>query len=522
MMGQTIRHTTTLIASALAAAFATPSLADVTPQDVWDQWAGYLSAFGYTVEVEPVIDGPDIRFPRFEMTMYIPSDPASGIKGGTVVVGLGSVALLSQGDGTVAIEVPASMPITVEGDGPGKEDFSALFSMMIEGHRTIASGVPGDIAYDFTAARIDLTLDEVEGRQGRMPIPGTIAVTMEGAAGMNRIASSGGTTKLEQSLTLGRLIYDFALKDVDPGNPAEMTWKGEVSGLTMASDGVVPPKVNPLAIDKALMSGYVVNTLMEFAAGKGAFGYTDPKTEMRIESASAGGKINIGMSATGLDYNVLSEGIALSVAGSEIPFPISTTAEAVGVGIKLPVIAGANEQPFAANVAVTELTIPEPFWMMADPENGLPHDPVTVELALSGKTRLFVDIMNEAAMSRLDRVGGVPGELTALNLEALTISGAGAEVKAAAVFDIDNTRKSAFNPELPAFGGDADLTLRGVTTLLSKLGQLGLIPMQQALIGSGMIQQLGKQGDGVDEYSADIKLTPEGAMTINGMAVPLQ
>jgi hypothetical protein len=194
----------------------------------------------------------------------------------------------------------------------------------------------------------------------------------------------------------------------------------------------------------------------------------------------------------------------------------------MGVGFSIPVIAGAQEQPFSASVTITDLAVPEPLWMMADPTNELSHEPVTLEASFSGKTRLFVDIMNERAMSQLDRTGGAPGELTALVLEQLRLKAAGATVEATANFDIDNTKVFPLNPTLPAVGGVADIRLEGVTTLLGTLGQMGLIPMQQVMIGSGMIQQLGQPGPGADEYSATIEITPAGALSVNGMPMPLQ
>ncbi|GAA6147276.1 hypothetical protein NBRC116586_03380 [Pseudooceanicola nitratireducens] len=521
-MGRQIRQASTLAAALLTGAIAGPVRADVTPAQVWDQWAGYLSSFGYTVEFEPVVDGDNLHFPVFEMTMYIPGDKATGVKGGTVTINMGELALVDLGDGTVSIELPGKMPIAVAGDGPGDDDFTADLTLTAMGHRTIASGDPGDITYDFSAETLGVTLDQVSGKDGPSRMPGTVAITMEGASGVNRLASDNGVTRINQALKMDRLAYDVAISDPSSGHSGKVMWQGEITGLTTSSRGVVPPEVNPLAIDRALANGYIVNTLIEFDAGNGVVGYADEKSETRMATTSQGGTFGLGMSATGLEYSVLSRDVSISLSGTEVPFPLNTNAGALGLGIQLPVIAGALEQPFGASITVTDLDVPEAVWMMADPTNSLPHDPVTMEVALSGKTRLFTDIMNEAAMRRLDKTGGAPGELTALALEALRIRAAGAMIEASADLDIDNTKVSMFHPNMPAFGGTADVTLTGVTTLLNKLGQLGMIPMQHALIGAGMIQQLGRQGDEADEFSADIRLSPAGTLTINDTPFPLQ
>jgi len=521
-MAHNIRHILSSVSLGLVASFASPAAADVTPSDVWAQWAGYLSSFGYTVEVEPVLDGNDIRFPNFEMTMFIPSDPDRGIAGGTVVISMGALSLIDRGDGTVSIELPENSPIDVQGDGPGDQDFAAMLTLVMEGHQTIASGQPGAIVYDYTADRIGISLDEVSGDTEQMPIPGTVALSLAGASGQTAIAMADGTSRVEQSLEVASLTYDVELTEVDGDRSNTMIWTGEMSNLSTISNGVVPPEVNPMAFDVALQQGYVVETTVQFGGGNSEFFLSDDSNEMRVQSASSGGTFALSMSANGLSYDLLSEGLTVNVAGGQIPFPIETTAAALGLGFSVPVIAGAEEQPFSASLTITDLAVPEPLWMMADPTNGLPHDPVTLEAAFSGTTRLFVDLMNERAMAQLDRTGGAPGELTSLVLDQLTLRAAGAEVEATANFDIDNTKVFPLNPDLPAFGGVADLQLTGVTTLLGKLGELGLIPMQQVMMGSGMIQQLGRPGDGPDDYSATIEVSPAGALTINGMPLPFQ
>ncbi|EAQ03885.1 hypothetical protein OB2597_11596 [Pseudooceanicola batsensis HTCC2597] len=507
---------------ALSAAFASPAVADVTPEDVWAQWTGYLSAFGYTLESEPVRENGNIRIPDFAMTMYVPADPDSGRKGGTVAVTFGDIALTDLGDGTVGIEIPEDMTVSISGDGPGDEDFSARINIRTDGARTVASGDVDDITYDYTAARTVVSLEEVEGEQGDIPIPGTVAVTLEDAAGRNRIAVENDETRVDQSFEVARFVYDVALSEVNPGQQGDLTWQGTLNGLTSSTSGVIPDEVDPLAIDEAVADGYAVAADFGFDSGQGSFEFSDPKQQVRLVSSSEGGRFSLSLSSAGMAYDVLTEDLSLSIAGSELPFPIDTTAAAIGLGIQLPLLAGEEEQPFGATLTLTDVTIPDAIWMMADPSNGLPHDPVTVEVAISGQSRLFVNILNEAEMSALDRTGGQPGEVTRLNLDALRLRGAGASIDGSAAFDIDNSSSSIFAPDLPAFGGTANLRLTGVTGLLSTLGQLGIIPMQQAMMTGAMIQQLGRQESGPDDLSAEIELSPTGSLTINGAPFPLQ
>jgi hypothetical protein len=49
---------------------------------------------------------------------------------------------------------------------------------------------------------------------------------------------------------------------------------------------------------------------------------------------------------------------------------------------------------------------------------------------------------------------------------------------------------------------------------------MGLIPMPQAMMVTGMIQQLGKPESGPDDVSALIEVTKESQLTVNGAPLP--
>jgi hypothetical protein len=73
---------------------------------------------------------------------------------------------------------------------------------------------------------------------------------------------------------------------------------------------------------------------------------------------------------------------------------------------------------------------------------------------------------------------------------------------------------------MPAFAGKVDLRLTGVGGLIGNLAQMGLIPMPQAMMVTGMIQQLGKPESGPDDVSALIEVTKESQLTVNGAPLP--
>ena len=508
------------LALTASAALSAPARADVTAEDVWSQWQTYFSSFGYTVNTQPVADSAGLRLPDLTISMAVPANPTTGVAGGDVTFTMGSIALVNRGDGTVAIEVPGSLPMTITGEGNEDESFEVRGSMTTTGYSTIASGTPDDITYTFSADQLQLQIDELIGKEGKSVTPDAFMVAMTDAAGTSRLAQTGDATAIDQTTTVGELSYDIDFSVPDGENPGHLKAKGGYSGLTSTAYGNIPADFDPMKMDEALSAGYAMNADLSFATGQTALDFTDPEQSMAFNSSSQGGSFAVGMSNAGMVYNVDTRDIVLSLEGSEIPFPINTTLGAFGFGITMPVAPGDEVQDFSARLALTDAAVPEPLWMMIDAGNALPHDPLTAEIELSGKAKLFVNIMDQAALTNAAKSQTTPGELSQLTLGKLLLKAAGATITANGAFDVDNTARSPINPDLPAFDGQIDLRMTGVTTLLGQLGQMGLIPMPQAMMATGMIQQLGKPESGPDDLSAAIQVTKDAQITINGMPLP--
>jgi hypothetical protein len=497
-----------------------PARADVTPQDVWNQWETYMASFGYQIDIQPEADGSNLRFADFSMALPVPADPASGKEGGIVRFSFGDVALIDRGDGSVSVEMPASTPITIRGESLGDENFVVKGTMTSTGYSTVATGNPGDITYTFEAAELALAIDELTGDDGRTVTPGTLQIALQGAAGTSRVENASGPTTLEQTITMARLTYAMDITDPDPAKPGHFRAQGTLEGLTSVGGGMIPDNFDPLAIPAALADGYTMNGTVNYAGGQGSLDFAEDGDSFRYASTSQGGSLSFGMSAEALTYDVQARDIDFTLESSEIPFPVASTMGAMGFGMTLPVLKGEAEQDFTARLTLTDVTVPEPLWMMVDAGGTLPHDPVTAELVTSGKARLFVDIFDEKATAELAAGGGTPGEVTYFSLDSLLLKAGGATIAATGGFDIDNTAKSALNPAMPAFAGKVDLRLTGVGGLIGNLAQMGLIPMPQAMMVTGMIQQLGKPESGPDDVSALIEVTKESQLTVNGAPLP--
>jgi hypothetical protein len=155
---------------------------------------------------------------------------------------------------------------------------------------------------------------------------------------------------------------------------------------------------------------------------------------------------------------------------------------------------------------------------MIDPASTLPRDPATLNIALKGKARPLVNLLSadKAAM-----MGSKPPvELTALDIEALQLTVAGAEFKGDGALAFDNARPPVLGGVLPRPTGKVNLSFTGVTTLLGKLQSLGMVDQQVPMTFGMMAGMLAKPGPTPDSFVAEVEIKDDGQILSNGNPLP--
>lgn len=510
------------IAAIAMSAMAAPALADVTPQEIWDSWSRYFDSFGYTVTAAPQSRGSDLVISEMSLSVPIPAPGDDDAPLGKIDVIMGGVELIDNGDGSVQIVIPEAMPITIQGEGVEGEDFSLVMNLLTQAYVTRASGTPQTITYDTSAESITLAAVSFDGDEGLKQVPGKIEFTMQKSSGSSVIDMRDGMIAVTQDFDVGSLFYDVDIVQTEGDDAGTLLWKGAINNMVSTSELAIPDGIDMTNISAAMKAGYSVQGSLTYDSGNGGIDFKDDEEQFKIATSSNGGAILVSMDSNGIAYDVTSTGLTLHVEGKDVPFPIDTTIGQTRFGLSFPVEARTDEQTFSATIGLTDVAVPEMVWMMADPTGALPHDPVTVEIALSGNGILTADIMDEQQMIDVGMSGMPPGQINGVKLDKLLVKAAGAMISADADMVVDNNGKSVFNPAMPAFGGTANLRLTGVTGLIEKLSQMGLIPPGPAMMSAGMIKQMGKQESGPDDLSAVLFLSPTGELTVNGVPFPLQ
>ena len=501
---------------ACLAAFSAPARADLTAADVWEQWRDYLEGFGYTVTADESGSGDTLVIDNLKMTIAMEEGGGTS----TVTMNMGQMTLTGMPDGSVDISLPASLPMSLVVDGVASEEpVKVDLDYTTAGFAMKASGTPEATTYTYSADSIGIVLKGVEAEGKPMDL-GTVDFTLAGIEGVTAMETENGTSA-QQRMSAESLNYTVDITSPDPAEPGTLKMTGMASGLSFDGTFDIPDGVDLNDMAAALKAGYGMDGAFVYEGGNSSLSFDDGADSFTSQSSSSGGEVGFAMDNDGLSYSVRSDDTKISVAGSSIPFPVVIESTELGLHLALPVAQSDEMKTFAAGLTLAEVSIPAELWMAFDPTGKLPHDPVTISLDLSGVGRLFVDLFDEKQMVQLGSTGGTPGEVQSVKLENLLVEALGASIEAVADLDVDNNAMSPLGP-FPNVFGTANINLIGVKSLLSTLSDMGLVPPGQAMMASGMISELAEQVSGPDDLAAEIVLSPQGALSVNGKTIPLQ
>lgn len=137
-------------AGVAALALTPPALADVTPEQVWDDLSGMLEGVGYEVSVTESPSGGNLLLSDLTLTMAVAAGEAQAA--GDVTVAFGDLTFEDLGDGTVGIRFPSPMPIDIRVTEEGAEPVEMTLELGQEALEMIASGTPEAMDYSYSAA----------------------------------------------------------------------------------------------------------------------------------------------------------------------------------------------------------------------------------------------------------------------------------------------------------------------------------------------------------------------------------
>lgn len=494
--------------AALSALVITPAMADVTADEVWQNWKELGASYGqsYTAGSET----------RSGDTLTVTDLVLDMSNGDSKVIGtIPQVAFRETGDGRVEVTMSNEYLLKMQSkDGLGK-DLSNSVNIGQNGLVMTVSGNPAAINYDIVADSIVVNLLDfvVDGKPKEMDID----VSLSKLAATYQI-TQGDMTGLNSTFAAQGLSFQLSGQNDD--GQGKFDANGQMNNVAGASAGSIPKALAKGDLAAMLAQGFTSDGSFTYDSGNFTLAAIDRKgTTSNIDSNSQGGNLNFSMDRERIAYGLNAKGVALKASGSAIPFPeLSAAYDDAAFSLLLPIAKSDTPKDFAINAKLQGLTVSDVLWAMVDPDATLPRDPATLNIALKGKAKPLVDLLGADKTAMMGQKP--PFELSGLEVEALQLTVAGAEFKGDGALAFDNTQPPVLGGVAPMPTGKLNLSLSGASTLLGKLQTLGLVDQQVTMTFGMMIGMLAKPGPTADSFVSEVEFKEGGQILTNGNPLP--
>ncbi|MAC79595.1 MAG: DUF2125 domain-containing protein [Rhodobacteraceae bacterium] len=512
-------RTTCAVSALVSAALAQGAAADITAEDAWGAMRDLLAGSGYAVDGSETRDGDTLVVSDlvFTMTTTPATDADPAIDAGTTTVDFGTLRFTEAGDGTVRVQMPEVIPITSTFDDPDTNmPVTANIAVTQTGADMIMSGTPDNIRQSFSATAVDIALTSFDAPEAMLP-PDAVHFSVNLAdISSSATVGQGEPRPMEMSAKARTATFDMAFDVPDEGKGAAT---GQMNALAFTGTGALPTGNTGGDLYAMLEGGYAVNGSFTYDSGTLSLSGEEEGQSFSVESRSAAGQLDMAIDGDSLTYDVSQADTTVTAMLAELPFPLSLQAAAMKAGITLPISKGDDAQDFKMLVNLQDFVMSDMIWTMIDPQSILPRDPATLLVDLAGKARVFTDLLDPNLATRLEQTGKMPGQLEALDINALKLDLVGAQLTGTGAFTFDNTDVDGLGSGMPRPVGELDLQLSGGNALLDKLSQMGMIGPDEAGGARMMMGLLAEPGDGPDTLKSKLEINAEGHIIANGQRI---
>lgn len=491
-----------IIAAVLCGTTAT---ADVTAQQVWDNWTEQMAVYGqgFTTDGE-TMSGDTLTIAGVKIEM---SDDEAGI-----LAEIGNINLTENGDGTVTITMAESYPVTIETTPTFGDAVTANITVSQDAMEFVVSGDPDAMVYDISADRYAMRLDSLTGGQSMDVEVVDAVIAMIDLAGTYSV-SEDTLTRIAYDFDIGALDIDALFNEID--SDGTFSANGDITDLELFANIATPIDMDMTAEQPPFAEGLAMEGGYTFGNVAYAFDFEAANDAGSGTATVDSGNLAFSFDVDGAAYTGESRGIDVSVlVPNEMPFPIEASMAKYGFDFLIPLSQG-DSGPRDARMAFnfTELAISDMLWGIIDPQGTLPRDAVTVALGLDAQVTPFFDFLDpeqqEAAM-----MSNIPGELNGVQITELVVKGAGAEITGDGAFTFDNTDLQTFDG-FPRPEGQVNFVINGANALIDNLIQMGLIPEEEAMMPR-MMMGMFTTPVGDDMLTSTIEVNAEGHVLANG------
>ncbi|MBD3766075.1 MAG: hypothetical protein IE927_15525, partial [Rhodobacterales bacterium] len=428
------------LSAAAAAAFlmsAGLAGAQITPQTLWQDWQAAGIGAGQTLTAQSVTPGPGM------LTLQGLTLRSAAAAPGQVELRLDRVTLRDRGDGSVAVELPATAALQLGSTEPGLRLDLAL---RMPGADLVARGTPGAPDHSLTAPEIGLTLTGAEATgpgAADITLPRDLDVALRGVTARLQTLTQDGGQDGGRRLISDLTAQTLAVQGSGPAAGPAGTPPGPEGSVTLTLDDLASRS------DTRLPAGAGQDPAAQLAAGLqsdsqttwGAAALTVETTGpdgTRTEATAASGSLVTRLAPEGLRQKVEIGAGRIAATGAGLPGGgLALDHAGAAVDLAMPVLPSATPQPFGLMLTLAGLVPAAADWDRLDPQGLLPREPFGLTLDLKGTGNWTADLWSQ--MPGAVQGGVVPGQLRSLDIARAELRGGGAVVTGQGAFTFDDS-----------------------------------------------------------------------------------
>jgi hypothetical protein len=492
-----MKHSPIGALSALAALFvSTSAFADITAEQVWQNWQGLKEAYGQTLTVaSEVRSGDTLTVSGLVL--------ASEQDGSTSRISIDSVMFRERGDGTVEVTMSPQFPVALTlADEAGTK---TVVDIVVDqpGLTVLASGTEAATRYDIVAPTVTLTAQSPANETSPVEAQGSLALS--GLSG-NYVVTTETNSTIASTLQADSALLTVAFTDPTPETGGTSKTTVNVGALTSTTQGILLSSAEMEDMSAALASGLSTDSTFGFGSADLLAETTRAGISSKATGSLGAGTVIVGLDKDRFSYDIATKGLKLALSGGNIPFPeLVVSYSEAALNLLTPMSKTDAPQDFKARLQIADLAVSDEVWAMFDPGAALPRDPATVVIDTSGKARWLVDPLSADSAA----ADAVPVELQALDVNNLTLRAVGASVVGMGGFTFDNSDTTTYGG-MPAPTGKLDLTITGANALLDRLSQTGLLPQDQVMGARMMMGLFARPGEGPDTLTSTLEFKDKG------------
>jgi hypothetical protein len=474
------------------------AMAQVTPEEVWQNWQDTSAAMGQTMVAGSVARKGD--------TLEITDVTIASAYDGWISEGsLDLIAMKDQGDGTVLITMSPEfdMKMRMPATGNGQSEFETVFVFKQPDAKVIASGSVDDMMHDLRIPTLGMKLERLPSPIGDSETF-VLDTTLSNLSGFYRTKTVGDAVTLDSDFDVDSVA--LAVIGANPADEAELRLTSSMNALSVQSTGTDLGYMARAAQSPELLAAINTSTKIAIADQQFDLEIVDENGPMSIKGTLGALDLVSSIVDGTMDYTGSQGNLAMILNAPNIPLPdLAVALETLSFGVKMPLVPSDVALPFAFSTGLTHLVFSDQLWALFDPSNRLPRDPINLVIDTEGTAKPNAISTDMAAAPTL------PAELETLNLKELRLSVAGAELAGAGTSTFEPVEGGLPNPN-----AKLDFTLTGANGLMDKLVEAGLIAPEMLTMPRMMLAMIARPApDGSDSYQSAIEIKDK-AIFANG------